>query len=750
MTAQVAIFLDFENVAQSAESVGDGGSPSSSPSRYNGTRTSKTLQIERIIDYAAIQGNISIRRAYADWMSPTYLKHQKSLLENGFELVYLPRTSSQGKNGSDVRLAVDVMELLFLQPSISTFILGTGDTDFIPLLQKIRAYNKKVIILGFEHSVGRLVKANTNEFRALEDILSLRIADRASKSETKTMQDQTAIANDGKGLLLRFLRNFSEQTVLMSDLKLQLLRLDSAFSESKYGFSSFKSFVESFVPELFSGLVRHEGGHWSAVINYSYSENSQNDSKDLSPLELEVKVDRKEPVKESLSKIVTCALRNMGNSSSMKDLELEVRKSYPQFTPQNFGFSSFLELLRSLSPETVMVWEPSASTSDASNSPNVTVRLSSKSPRASKVSKSYAEASRLLKQLKVSVAFDERLRFCSAVLLKFQTSTCSMRELRTHLIQKFGCTASSARKFIGTLFSAGVFIRADLAGPGNLITNEMEDGAESSAEDDESQQDVLHNLRPGIREADEIVQIYEDRIKLIVMTKVPTLQDQEFNHLMDLPTRKSFKDKMSNISEVVNLKETEDMDSKDLQDETPSLAFADAQKLLGSMLALQFPEDRRIFCKSIWELYSNKLGGLELNFVLLSLQRELNQPEEKVKRFLILLCRAGCFQQVSSDRANFVILHIETDVLDDEVKLFTLPVTLATHIQDADDLAKRYLSRLNAIVVSKIDQLKQWEAKLLLHFPKDDLEQSEGLTSEESVRLSDMTRSSIKEESNEV
>eukprot|EP00475_Leptophrys_vorax_P009915 TRINITY_DN16609_c0_g1_i4.p1 TRINITY_DN16609_c0_g1~~TRINITY_DN16609_c0_g1_i4.p1 ORF type:complete len:550 (+),score=93.67 TRINITY_DN16609_c0_g1_i4:1071-2720(+) len=496
--SQVAVFLDFENLAQSAESLllgdpllqprssansdtsipnssasasfGAGSSPSSSPARHSAAAATmsflkgnpRPLQIDRIIDFASIQGNISIRRAYADWMSPVFLKYQRSLLENGFELVYLPRTSAQGKNGSDVRLAVDVMEVLFLQPSISTFILGTGDTDFIPLLQKVRGYNKKVIVLGFEHSVGRLVKANTNEFRPLEDILSLKVpAERAaSRTESRIPSEHSSPAvliNEARNVLLRFLRNYSDQTVLMSDLKLQLLRLDSSFSQTKYGFPSFKSFIEHFVPELFSGLIRHEGGHWSAVINYNYAEGgSAVDLRDSGSLIDQV--ERKESTKEQLVKMISSALKNIGSSATVRELEVEFRKLYPQFNPQSFGSSSLNEVIRSLSPEFLTVWESSGSTESTT-----IVRLASKSPRASsKVSRAYAEAAKLIKSLKVSVSFDERLKFCSALMLKLQGAPTSMRELRTHLVRKFNCTASSARKFIGTLYSAGCFTRAGM------------------------------------------------------------------------------------------------------------------------------------------------------------------------------------------------------------------------------------------------------------------------------------------------
>ena len=153
----VAIFLDFENLVFGAAHSFPGGLP-------------LPLPLEPIVDYACTKGSVVLRRAYADWAQSECQRYVSVLVEHGFELIYLPQTSRSGKNGADVRLAIDVMEVMEHQPSISTYVIGSGDTDFIPLLQKVRARCKDVIVVGFEDSVGRLVKANTTEFASLDEI----------------------------------------------------------------------------------------------------------------------------------------------------------------------------------------------------------------------------------------------------------------------------------------------------------------------------------------------------------------------------------------------------------------------------------------------------------------------------------------------------------------------------------------------------------------------------------------------------
>jgi hypothetical protein len=229
---QVAIYLDFENLAISAEEV--------YPSK------DKPLMIEPVVDFASTKGNVCIKKAYADWSKDFFSQYQNVLMEQGFELVHLPATNLQGKNGSDVRLAIDVMENLELFQTINTVIIGSGDTDFVPLIQRVRARGIKVISIGFDHSVGNLVKINSAEFKSLEELIG--------KPEEESLSSDLGQEMDGaygRELLIRYIRNRNDdEPVLLATLKQDLLRLDPSFSEKKLGFSSFKKFVKSFVGDI--------------------------------------------------------------------------------------------------------------------------------------------------------------------------------------------------------------------------------------------------------------------------------------------------------------------------------------------------------------------------------------------------------------------------------------------------------------------------------------------------------------------
>ncbi len=228
----VAVYLDFENLAISAETV--------YPSR------DKPLEMEPILDFAATKGVVRLKKAYADWSKQLFAQYQSTLIEFGFELVHLPETNFQGKNGSDVRLAIDVMENLEFYSTVDTYIIGSGDTDFIPLIQRLKMRGMEVVVMGFEHSVGRLVKRNSGEFKSLEELIGAPEED-SPTSDLGGAPDRSY----GRNLLWRYLKTRSEDDpILMAKLKQHLLRLDPSFSEKELGFPSFKSFLQSMIGDL--------------------------------------------------------------------------------------------------------------------------------------------------------------------------------------------------------------------------------------------------------------------------------------------------------------------------------------------------------------------------------------------------------------------------------------------------------------------------------------------------------------------
>lgn len=219
----VAIYFDFENLAIAA-------------SDYFPT-LSKPLRIDHIIDFAANKGNLCIKKAYADWSREPNISYVSDLMEYAFELVHLPQMTTRGKNAADLRMSMDAMEDMQNFPTIQKFIIGSGDTDFIHLIRRLQQRGKYAVVIGFEQSVGRTIRDNCNEFKSIEELMG----DFGKKVEEEIGYEW----DEGKDILIRYIRGrSSEEPVLMSTLKEDLLRLQPSFSEKKLGYRSFRDFVE--------------------------------------------------------------------------------------------------------------------------------------------------------------------------------------------------------------------------------------------------------------------------------------------------------------------------------------------------------------------------------------------------------------------------------------------------------------------------------------------------------------------------
>lgn len=246
----VAIYLDFENLAISAEQT--------YPSHE------KPLFLRPILDYATSLGNICIKKSYADWSREIVHQYERKLVKHGFEMRHLPQTSFQGKNGVDLQLAIDLLEDMQLFPIIDIFILGSGDTDFIPLIRRVLSRGKRVYVIGFDNSVGTVIKENCTEYKSLEELLGIEedVAEDAELAANRPL-DEDINKLSGRELLIRFIKNrASEEPILLSQLKPQLIRLQPSFSEKQLGFHSFKYFIESLIGDVVETVeADSETGH---------------------------------------------------------------------------------------------------------------------------------------------------------------------------------------------------------------------------------------------------------------------------------------------------------------------------------------------------------------------------------------------------------------------------------------------------------------------------------------------------------
>src|SRR5271168_5531727 len=146
----LAVFIDFENLALGFQNRRD------------------RFDIDRVLERLVEKGKIVVKKAYADWSR--FSVYTPPLHEAAIELIEIPRRAQSGKNSADIRLVVDAMDLAYAKTHIDTFVVVSGDSDFSPLVSKLKELGKHVIGLGMQESTSDLLRDNCDEFIYYEDL----------------------------------------------------------------------------------------------------------------------------------------------------------------------------------------------------------------------------------------------------------------------------------------------------------------------------------------------------------------------------------------------------------------------------------------------------------------------------------------------------------------------------------------------------------------------------------------------------
>ncbi len=218
-TATIAIYCDFENVAIGAREAGDGD-----------------FDIQLVLTRVLDKGNIVVKKAYSDW--ERYKPARRGLHEAGFELIEIPHVSFSGKNSADIRMVVDALDLCYTKPHVDTFVIVSGDSDFSPLVAKLRENNKTVIGVGVKSSSSDLLIESCDEFILYEDLLRNRRKQTRSRSDSKERALELVLET------VEALFRDHEGSVWGSMVKQTLKRKRPSFSESYHGYSSFNQLLE--------------------------------------------------------------------------------------------------------------------------------------------------------------------------------------------------------------------------------------------------------------------------------------------------------------------------------------------------------------------------------------------------------------------------------------------------------------------------------------------------------------------------
>jgi uncharacterized protein (TIGR00288 family) len=222
----LAVFIDFENLATGFEG-----------------RKDVAFDIRRVLDRLVEKGKVLVKVAYCDWSR--FRQYTSLLHEAGIELIEIPKRSMTGKNSADIRLVVDAMDLSYGKEHIDTFVIVSGDSDFSPLVGKLKENGKYVIGLGMRESTSRLLAEHCDEFIFYEDLLTEEEEEQRATPSGEAQQSPSG-KEEVYALLTAAVRALlREQDVVQSSMvKDTMKRKRPEFNEGRYGYRSFSELLE--------------------------------------------------------------------------------------------------------------------------------------------------------------------------------------------------------------------------------------------------------------------------------------------------------------------------------------------------------------------------------------------------------------------------------------------------------------------------------------------------------------------------
>jgi uncharacterized LabA/DUF88 family protein len=262
-TPRVAVYLDFDNIVISRYDQIHGRNSfqrdkAAGFHKEPGRLTTATVDVGAIIDFASSFGTLVLTKAYADWSADVNADYRGQLVGRAVDLVQLFPAAAYGKNGADIRLAVDAVEDMFRLPDLTHVIIVAGDSDYIALAQRCKRLGRYVVGIGIAGSISRSLTAACDEFvtyDALPSVPTVTPAPAPAKKarRTKAQEPDEEPAPDPQaaatGLLERALRIGHEKDdadwLHNSAVKAQMKRMDPSFSEKSLGFRSFSDFLRS-------------------------------------------------------------------------------------------------------------------------------------------------------------------------------------------------------------------------------------------------------------------------------------------------------------------------------------------------------------------------------------------------------------------------------------------------------------------------------------------------------------------------
>src|SRR5438552_14337767 len=223
---KIAVFIDFDNIEIGVKST-----------------LNRHFDIGAVLEAIKERGEVVTKVAYGDWKRAG--EHSRSMTQHAIQMVQRNLTPGGDKNGADINLALDALEMAFTRNHINAFVIVGGDSDFIALVEKLKQYDKKVFVVGGRAFTSAILQKNCHEFIAYENLIAPQGGQRRQAERTRTVSDGGDLSKS-LPLVRRALKVLADREVSpqLGLLKSTLLQLDSTFSERDYGAGTFRDFIE--------------------------------------------------------------------------------------------------------------------------------------------------------------------------------------------------------------------------------------------------------------------------------------------------------------------------------------------------------------------------------------------------------------------------------------------------------------------------------------------------------------------------
>jgi uncharacterized protein (TIGR00288 family) len=327
---RLALYIDHENVAIGARDIGF------------------KFELAPLLDALAERGRLIVRKSYADWN--LFKEDRRDMVDGNVELIEIPqRSDSVRKNAADIQMAVDAMELALTRDFVSTFVIVSGDSDFTPLVSKLRELNKRVIGVGLKGSTSAMLPPACDEFIFYDrlDGAPKREPKGGSGGGSKAKKKSSSGGGGGetrekkkssqkqdleavKRLVTKTLAGMQSSTsgpVQASNLKRALLRKDPTFSEQDYGFRGFREFISHLADQ---GLVTLTEGSAPGDPEVDFPTEGKDDDQAF----------------RLLGEVVKDLMEELGGDPPLSGLKDQLRKRQPDFSEKDFGYSGFLQFCK--------------------------------------------------------------------------------------------------------------------------------------------------------------------------------------------------------------------------------------------------------------------------------------------------------------------------------------------------------------------------------------------------------------------